>query len=123
MATTLDFAGMKKPPFVEFNSQVPLIENPEAESAYEAIYGGYLATRQRMVRVGDMKLIAYPEAKRVRLYNLRLDPQELDDLSSNPAHWPTVRRLFANLVEKREQLGDDLDLAAAFPELMDGGSP
>ncbi|MCC5835979.1 MAG: sulfatase-like hydrolase/transferase [Opitutales bacterium] len=119
MATTLDLAGMDKPAYVEFNSLMPLIANPQAKSAYDAIYGCYLATKQRMIRVGDMKLIVYPEAKRIRLFNLRLDPQEIDDLSSNPAEWPTVHHLFAKLIEKQEQMADDLDLLAFFPELTE----
>lgn len=118
MATTLDLAGLDKPTYVEFNSLMPLIASAGEKSVYESIYGCYLATKQRMIRKGDMKLIVYPEAKRVRLFNLRMDPQEIDDLSSNPAEWPTVRRLFAELVEKQKKLDDDLDLFTYFPELM-----
>ena len=117
MPTTLDLAGADKPAYVEYNSLMPLIEGAGTRGAYDAIYGCYLASKQRMIRVGDYKLIVYPEAKRIRLFDLSKDPQEIDDLSSNPAQWPTVRRLFTRLVEKQEEMSDPLDLSAIFPKL------
>ncbi len=111
MATTLDLAGVDKPKYVEFNSLMPLIEDAEAESVYEAIYGAYLDSAQRMIRVGDMKLIVYPEAKRLRLFDLSVDPNEIDDLSGNPSKWPVIRELFNRLVEEQLKMGDELDLA------------
>jgi len=117
MATTLDVAGVPKPDFVEFQSLLPYIRDPGCKSAYDAIYGCYLADLQRMVRVGDWKLIVYPKAKVVRLFNLADDPQEMHDLAADPDQEQRISDLFARLLKLQEQMDDSLDLRAAFPEL------
>ncbi len=111
MATTLDLAGVDMPEYVEFNSLMPLISNPELGSVYDAIYGAYREDYQRMIRVGDMKLIVYPRAKRLRLFDLSTDPHEINDLSGKPSYWETVKSLFTKLIEKQENMQDDLNLA------------
>jgi arylsulfatase A-like enzyme len=118
MATTLDLAGVPKPEYVEFNSLLPLIRDAKRASAYDSIYGCYQADLQRMIRVGDMKLIVYPHAKRLRLYNLQADPLEMDDLSGNPQYWKTMRRMFTQLVQLQQEMDDALDLGKYFPEMM-----
>ena len=99
MATTLDLADVAKPAYVEFNSLLPLIRDAKKASPYQSIYGCYEKTLQRMIRVGDMKLMIYPRAKRLRLYDLAADPLELDDLSGKPQHWASMRKLFKRLVK------------------------
>ena len=117
MATTLDLAGVPKPDFVEFHSLLPYIRDVNCKSAYDAIYGCYLADLQRMVRVGDWKLIVYPKAKVVRLFNLAEDPQEMRDLAEDPHQEQRISDLFGRLLKLQEQMDDSLDLRAAFPEL------
>jgi len=117
MATTLDLADVAKPAYVEFNSLMPLIRDAKKASAYDAIYGCYVADRQRMIRVGDMKLIVYPRAKRLRLYDLKADPMELDDLSGNPGYWKTIRSLFKQLIQLQKDMDDKLELKKDFPEM------
>lgn len=118
MATTLDLAGVDKPPYVEFNSLMPLIEDPQAKSPYDAIYGCYLKEAQRMIRVGDMKLIVYPQAKRIRLFNLKEDPEEIRDLSGEPVYWETIQSLFDHLLEKQADYEDTVSLESYFPEFF-----
>ncbi len=118
MATTLDLADVVKPTYVEFNSLLPLIEDAKKASAYESIYGCYQADLQRMIRVGDMKLIVYPHAKRLRLYNLAVDPLELDDLSGNPQYWEATRDLFKRLVRLQREMDDKLELETYFAEMF-----
>lgn len=117
MATTLDLARVPRPDFVEFQSLLPYINDPNRKSAYNAIYGCYLADLQRMVRVGDWKLIVYPKAKVVRLFNLADDPQEMLDLAANPDQKQRISNLFARLLTLQEQMDDSLDLRAVFPDL------
>ena len=117
MATTLDLAGVPKPDLVEFHSLLPYIRDVNSKSAYDAIYGCYLADLQRMVRVGDWKLIVYPKAKVVRLFNLADDPQEMHDLAADPDHKKRISDLFVRLLKLQEQMDDPLDLRAAFPAL------
>ncbi len=117
MATALDLAGVSKPDAVEFHSLLPAIRDRNRTSAYDAIYGCYLANLQRMVRVGDWKLIVYPKAKVVRLFNLADDPQEMHDLAADAHHKERIRDLFARLVKLQRQMDDSLDLRSAFPGL------
>lgn len=120
MATTLDLADVAKPKYVEFNSLLPLIENASKKSNYDAVYGCYLKDKQRMIRVGDYKLLVYPQAARLRLYNLAEDPQELDDLSGNPQHWARIKALYKDLKALQTDMDDSLDLDAFFPSMAKG---
>jgi arylsulfatase A-like enzyme len=117
MPTTLDLAGVEKPDFVEFHSLLPHIRDPQSPSDYDSIYGCYLAGMQRMIRVGDWKLIVYPQAHVVRLYNLAQDAQEMHDLAAVPQQQQRIRNMFGQLVQLQRDMGDTLDLHAAFPEL------
>lgn len=120
MATTLELADVRKPDYVEFNSLLPLINDSSRKSEYDVIYGCYLADKQRMIRDGDFKLIVYPQAKRVRLYDLAKDPQELNDLAGAPGQWSRVRSLYQRLKTLQADMDDGLDLDAYFPELAKG---
>jgi len=115
MPSTLELAGVAIPKHVQFKSLMPLIRG-NAGKPYDAIYGGYLDL-QRSVKMGDDKLILYPKIAKTRLYNLAKDPYEMNDLADDPAARPTIKRLFAKLLELQKQTGDTLDLKAAFPDL------
>ena len=96
---------------------LPLALDAKAPGAYDAIYGCYTPARQRMIRVGDYKLILYPEARVVRLFNLAKDPAERYDLAAEPEQQARVHALFQRLLELQRELDDPLDLAAAYPDL------
>jgi len=108
MPTSLELAGVAKPDHVQFHSLLPLIRS-ERENGYEAIYGAYLDL-QRMVTEGDFKLIVYPKADVVRLYNVKDDPLEMNDLAADPKHRPTVERLLGRLRQLQKEMGDTLEL-------------
>ena len=65
----------------------------------------------------DWKLILYPQVNKARLYNISEDPFERNDLAGNTKPAPRVKRLFARLLALQKQMGDKVDLKAAFPEL------
>ena len=115
MASTLELGGVRKPDWVQFQSLMPLVRGTAAES-YDGIYGAYLGL-QRMVTDDGYKLLLYPKAKKVRLYNLKADPLEMKDLAGEPASAPIIKRLFATLLRLQKETGDTLDLRAAFPGL------
>lgn len=112
MPTTLQLAGIKKPEHVEFNSLLPLLEGEE--SPYESIYGCYLQ-KQRSIRSRTHKLIVYPEAPAIRLYDLVADPLEMTDLSGDPANRPIVEKLFKELTTLQKQMNDDLNIVGLKP--------
>jgi arylsulfatase A-like enzyme len=113
--TTLQWAGVDVPDFVEFRSLMPIVRG-QRERNYDAIYGAYLK-RQRMVRQDGYKLILYPTIGRVRLFHVQSDPAETVDLADDPKHQATVKRLFASLLKLQQETDDPLDLKAAFPDL------
>ncbi len=120
MASSLDIAGVKKPAYVEFNSFMPLVRDAEATSNYDDVYGCFRTDLQRMIRNGDHKLIVYPGAKVVRLFNVGKDPLELEDLADNPENKGLIRKLFKRLLKLQQEMEDPLDLETYFPELLAG---
>jgi len=114
MASALDIAGIEKPDYVEFHSLMDYARGDKTKSNYDAIYGAYEKGSQRMIRKDDFKLIVYPKIKKIRLYNLENDPQELEDIADNPENGEKIKTLFADLIELQKQMGDELDLQEIY---------
>ncbi len=110
MATTLDLAGLQKPSTVFFNSLMPVIRDKKSEGSYAEIYGCYMDL-QRMVRTDRYKLIVYPEAKKLLLFDLKKDPREMKDLSDNPKFQKVLDDMKRRLQQQQRQMGDHLDLS------------
>ena len=106
MPTALELASATVPPHVQFKSLLPLIRG-ERTSHYDAVYGAYMKL-QRMVRVGDMKLIWYPEPNVILLFDLAKDPHETRDLARDPAHKATLTALKRKLAELQKEMKDPL---------------
>jgi arylsulfatase A-like enzyme len=115
MATSLDLAGIPKPTHVEFNSFLDIIKDPTKKSHYAGIYGCYM-NDQRIIRKDGYKLLVFPRADKVLLFNMNNDPKEMKNLADNPQHAETVKRLFADLVRLQKDMGDELDLEAIRPK-------
>jgi arylsulfatase A-like enzyme len=115
MPTVLELANADVPDYVEFNSLLPFLRGQRETSYYDAIYGAY-RDYQRAVIHDDYKLIAYPEAKVLRLYNLADDPYEINDLADNDSQQERIRDLMRRLQSLQKQFNDPLDLATAFPD-------
>jgi choline-sulfatase len=115
MPTTLELAGDPTED-ADFQSLMPLIRGDKV-AGREAIYGAYMDL-QRMVSVDGYKLIVYPRAKRLRLYHLARDPDELIDLSCEPSHRPVIRRLLERLLQCQAEAGDPLDLRPWFADWL-----
>lgn len=60
----------------------------------------------RMIMDERHKLIYYPCGNRTQLFDLVDDPDELTDVSSDPAHRPALTELTTALID--ELYGDDL---------------
>ena len=115
MPTSLELAGAEVPDQVEFRSLMPLVRNEQARS-YDAIYGAYM-DRQRMVTVGNWKLILYPAISKVLLFDLKNDPQEMHNLAEQAEQKETVSRLFSELQKLQQATGDSLDLRELLTEI------
>ena len=109
MATTIDYASGKVPQWVEFNSLKPFIEKEDSVSNYPEVYGAYMDL-QRMIRVDDYKLIVYPKAGVVRLFDLVNDPDEMHDLSRGSRNRERIVDMFSKLTKLQAEMGDTLNL-------------
>ncbi|WP_221622272.1 sulfatase-like hydrolase/transferase [Larkinella rosea] len=110
MATTYDLVSIPKPAHVYFNSLLPLIKNKKAAGVYPEIYGSYMDL-QRMVRTDRYKLIVYPKAPKILLFDIRKDPHEMQDLASQAAYKTVLQDLKNRLIQQQRQLGDTLNIA------------
>jgi arylsulfatase A-like enzyme len=106
--TACELAGVPIPPEVETRSLLGLITGTATEH-HDAVYGAY-KDLQRMVRTKEHKLIVYPEARRVQLFDLGNDPWETRDLAADTAHDALIAELFARLRELQRALEDPLQL-------------
>ena len=116
MPSTLELAGVRKPDHVQFRSLMPIVRGKRAGS-YDAIYGGYLSV-QRMVTMDSHKLLLYPKIKKVLLFDLKKDPDEMVDLAGKPESKPIMKKLFARLLELQASTGDKLDIKGVFGSLL-----
>jgi arylsulfatase A-like enzyme len=117
MPSTLELAGLDIPEYVEFRSLLPYArEASPAEQPYNSIYGAYM-DRQRMVRAGGFKLIAYPLAGKLRLFDLEEDPDEVRDLSDMEEYRDQLKEMFDRLVRLQAETGDSLSLKYYFPTM------
>jgi len=112
MPTVIEYAGGEVPDWVEFHSLKPLIEGENRDSNYPEVYGAYMDL-QRMIRMEDYKLIVYPRAGVVRLFDLVQDPEEKFDLAGASRQQERVRSMFDKLVETQAEMGDTLKLDPA----------
>ena len=108
MPSTLELAGITKPPQVQFKSLMPLISG-KSSSNYDAIYGGYIDL-QRMITMDGYKMIYYPKIGKTLLYNLKADPKELYNLADNPSYFGMIRKLRRRLIVLQKEVGDKLDI-------------
>ena len=109
MPSTLELAGVKKPGYVQFKSLMPLISGKK-KSSYDAVYGAYKADLQRMVAVGNYKLIMYPAIRKIKLFNLKDDPMEMNNLASVKKYEPVIARLFKTFGKLQKETGDTLKI-------------
>jgi choline-sulfatase len=110
MPTAIEYAGGEVPRWVEFNSLRPLIEGKQTLSNYPEVYGAYMDL-QRMIRVEDYKLIVYPQAGVLKLFDLINDPYEKHNLAAASAEQDRIRSMFRKLQEVQVALGDTLKMS------------
>ncbi len=114
MPTTLELAGAEVSDDIDFQSLLPHLKGEG--SPREFIFGAY-RHHQRMIEKDGRKLILYPEAKVARVFDLRQDPHEMNDLIGTDEGKAIARDLFPLLLAELDRRGDTLDLRGAYPEL------
>ena len=116
MATSLELAGIDKPDYVEFNSFLLQAKDEKTDSNYNEIYGAYV-NDQRMIRKDGFKLIVYPRIKKVLLFNVNDDPDEIENLAENAGQNRKVKSLFSDLIQLQHKLDDELSLLTMYDTL------
>ncbi len=112
--TMCDLAGVKTPAEVEGLSLVPVLTGKQKTRRQE-IFTAYRNV-QRAVRDRQWKLIVYPQINKRQLFDLKADPAELHDLSTNPKFAKELERMLALLKRKQSEAGDTQPLRVAKPE-------
>ncbi len=111
-ATVADLAGLDVDAVHPTGQAPSLTPEMRGESTRTTIGAAYRDALQRMIRDDRYKLIVYPTAQVVQLFDLARDPWETTNLAGRPEAAPHVRRLHAALLEWMDEVGDPLDRAA-----------
>jgi len=112
MATALDLAGSEGVNKVDFQSLLDLAEGKTTKTR-KAIINCYIGC-QRMIRTEEYKMIIYPNANMVRLFNEVSDPLEMHDLAQNPENIPLMKDLFEQFKILQQEVRDPLDMTPYF---------
>jgi arylsulfatase A-like enzyme len=106
--TACEWAGVPIPATVEAKSLVPTLQG-KREQIYPFLVG-YFTDTQRAIRTTEWKYVEYPKVQRRQLFDLKNDPNELHDLSGDPAQAGRIAELRAQLVTWLREHGDTLKL-------------
>lgn len=106
--TLCELVGIAPPSGLDGRSLVPILRDPSAMVRGDII----LAYRdvQRAMRDDRWKLIRYPKVERTQLFDLRDDPDERIDLSTEPDQAGRLRAMMSRLQSLQNEIGDDLSL-------------
>ena len=67
-----------------------------------------------MVRTDRYKLVLYLKNNVVRLYDLKKDPHEMNDLAGKAKYRKIADELFGILLSKQLEVGDEVDVKSAY---------
>ena len=104
-ATLCDLAGVTAPAGLDSRSLVAaMADNGGGRESVGAVYMDF----QRMISDGRWKLIVYRVGgiERVQLFDLSTDPDECDDLASDPGHAARIAALRVRLKTWQDETGD-----------------
>jgi len=64
-----------------------------------------------MIRKDGFKLMDYPKLKKELLFDMDIDPEEMNDLDDKPEHQERIDTLFTELVSLQKDLNDPFDIS------------
>jgi len=74
-----------------------------------------------MIVQNGFKLILYPTIRKILLFDLQADPNELHNLANSPKQKKRLQQLFTELLNLQRETGDTLNLQALYPALARSG--
>jgi arylsulfatase A-like enzyme len=101
--TVCDLVGAPPPPAADGRSLAGIIAG--RTSRVRDVLGLAYRDVQRAVRDERWKLIVYPQIHRQQLFDLQQDPDELSDLSNDPAHRERQEQLLESLRHWQAEFG------------------
>ena len=104
--TVCELAGVPIPETVRGRSLAPVLRG-ETDSVRDCVFGHFRDV-QRMVRTERWKLIDYPKAGKVQLFDLEADPHEIHDRSGDPACADVLAKLRGKLEAWQREVDDPL---------------
>lgn len=115
--TICELAGVAAPEVVEGKSLLPVALGRQAR-VREYLMGAY-ANVQRMIRDERWKLLKFnvKGQKHSLLFDLKSDPEELNNLAGDPRFAGELARLEKQLALARSELGDPVDFDSNAPQL------
>lgn len=113
-ATIAELAGLEAHAGDEGISLVPAVTGRGTYAGRTSLYTAYTDC-QRAVRDRRWKLIVYPKINRVQLFDLEQDPDEIEDLASDPHQRHIVDRLWSQLEQWQARIGDETSLHVDQP--------
>ena len=112
--TVCDLAGVAKPSTIDGRSFQPVIAG-QAKTVRQNLFFSYMSV-QRAYRDERWMLIRYPQVNVTQLFDLAQDPDEMHDLSAEPAQAQRISAMMASLHEEQTKVGDTLPLEVANPK-------
>ncbi len=111
--TVADLVGAKVPDALDGKSLAPVIAGKE-RGVRDNVFLAYRNV-QRAVRHGDWKFIRYPLVNVTQLFDLKADPDELNDRSEDPAQAERMEQMLIRLAKEQAHYGDNAPLTVAKP--------
>lgn len=129
-STFLELAGVPIPEDIQGSSLLPVLEGNEPVEWRDSVYyhyyeypGWHYVKRHYGIRTERYKLIRfYHDIDAWELYDLDVDPQELNNLYGDPGHEAVVAMLKGKLRNLQARFGDSPQLAEDTLELYPHGS-
>lgn len=114
MPTILSLAGVDLPAKVD-GRDLRAIMTGSTSGVRDSVFTVYEDV-QRAIRDERWKLILYPQINRRQLFDLSVDPHEMDDLSEREEYVDEIHRLIGRLRRWQRDVGDEQVLTVAMPE-------
>lgn len=116
MPTCLEISGLPKQEQIIYPSLLPELKSGRKTESCD-MYGAML-NLQRMILTDQWKMLVYPKAGIVRLYNRINDPHEMKEVAGIPDHIPVMNDLFSRLQKLQQWQDDALDLKPVYGKFI-----
>ena len=119
--TLAEFAGAKLPVGIEGKSIVPILTGKQTK-VRDVLYTAYRDC-QRAIRDDRWKLIRYPLVDQTQLFDLSVDPHELNNLAKQPAQSAKIAEMTGLLQKEMTSHADSFPLTVANPQPVEWSPP